>query len=99
MTNIDHLVEQSCIARESRLKHIDEMIDRAHARLDGDAVSSEIVDELDEIKGAREELEKDLDQIKLKDWDQETIKNAGPMGLWDIVAQRIEKLVERLEKH
>ena len=98
MTNIDHLVEQNIIEHESRLKHIDELIDQAHSQINADSVSTDLKKELKDIRAARAELETELNHIKLKNWQYETIENAGPMGLWDVVAQRIEKLVEHLDK-
>ena len=42
-----------------------------------------------------------LEELRLKslaNWREEEIEKAGPMGIWDALAQQIEKLVERLEK-
>ena len=35
--------------------------------------------------------------MSTEDWRKETIKNAGPMAIWDILAQQLEKFVERHE--
>jgi hypothetical protein len=37
-----------------------------------------------------------LKQKAPKDWQDEEIPHAGPMAVWDIVAQDLEKLVEKL---
>jgi hypothetical protein len=49
----------------------------------------------------RDTLAGQLDELKLRDpsdWQEEEIEKAGPMGIWDAVAEQVEKLVERLEK-
>ena len=41
-----------------------------------------------------------VEQMKLsslENWDTEELALAGPMGVWDALAQQLEKLVERLE--
>lgn len=97
----DHLVEQHYIEHESRLKHIDELINSAHDKIGAVNVSDEAKLELQEIKEARNKLEKYLLEKRTKldqRWEQNAVQDAGPMGIWDIVAQRVEKLVEYLEK-
>jgi hypothetical protein len=46
-------------------------------------------------------MESHLEEMRLKsldDWREEEIEKAGPMGIWDAVAQQLEDLVERLER-
>jgi hypothetical protein len=33
------------------------------------------------------------------DWRAEEIGQAGPMGIWDALAEQLETLVEKLTKH
>ena len=83
---------------QARLKHLDELLERAHQR-ETEATKHET--ELKEITGKRDELAKyvsDLRHIDVEDWKEEEIEKSGPMGLWDTVAQQLEKLVERIEK-
>jgi len=54
-----------------------------------------------ELANRRDPLAGQLDALKLRDpsdWQEEEIEKAGPMGIWDAVAEQAEKLVERLEK-
>jgi hypothetical protein len=83
---------------QARLKHLDQLLERARQRKIEEA---EHEAELKEIAGKREELAKyvrDLEHIDVEDWQEEEIEKSGPMGLWDSVAQQLEKLVEKLEK-
>jgi hypothetical protein len=100
MTHRDELVEQHIRQHESHLKHIDEMLRRAHEQVEAGNAPPEAEQELKELKGEREKLAGHLTEMKRKgpeDWERETLERAGPMGIWDAVAQRLEKLVERLD--
>jgi hypothetical protein len=83
---------------QSRLKHLDELLKRAHQK---ENVEPEQKTELKELARKREEFARyigDLKHIDTEHWQEEEIEKAGPMALWDSVAQQLEKLVERLEK-
>lgn len=58
MTVRDHLIEQHYIEHEARLKHIDELIDSAHDKVNAVNVSEEAKLELQDIRDEREELKK-----------------------------------------
>ena len=100
MTTKEQLIDQHIREYESRLKHIDELYERAHKatqHLDDD---HETRSELKEIAEKREQLPRDADEIKtmkIDDWRQETVRNAGPMAIWDILAQKLEDFLERHE--
>lgn len=99
MTNIEQLGEQHIREHESRLKHIDELMARAHAAAGPE--QAEIGAELEKLAAEREELAGHLEKMRLRhfeDWQEKEIELAGPMGIWDAVAQQLEKLVERLER-
>ena len=101
MSNFENLVEQQVKEYESKLKHIDEMLDHAHVQLSTKDVVTEEQSEFEKIQRARHQLNEDLQRMKLiskKNWQTDTIENAGPLGVWDIVAQRLEKFVERIDK-
>lgn len=87
------------IARyEARLKHLDDLLERARQKKIED---TEHVSELKELSGKREELATHVDELKFKDlehWKEEEIQMSGPMGIWDAVAQQLEALVEKFEK-
>ncbi|WP_455208890.1 hypothetical protein [Kaarinaea lacus] len=89
MANIDQLAEQHIRQYESQLKHIDEVMERAHQEGSESA-------ELKELAEHRLELADYIAELKDKapfEWMEE----GGPMVLWDVVAERIEELVERIE--
>jgi hypothetical protein len=97
MTKFAHLAEQHMIEFESRLKHIDELLERANEDVTGE--THELASELKNLTSKREELASHVEKMRLKsldDWEEEEIEKAGPMGVWDAVAQQLEKLVERL---
>ena len=83
---------------QARLKHLDQLLERARqAKIE----EAEHEAELKEITSKHEELTKyvsDLEHIDVEDWKEEEIEKSGPMGLWDSVAQQLEKLVEKIEK-
>lgn len=100
MTHQDHLIEQHIRLHESHLKHIDEMLQRAHRHIEAGKAPPEAKSELKELKEEREKLAGDLSEMKQKEpeeWERDALTWAGPMGVWDTVAQRLEKLVERLD--
>jgi predicted component of type VI protein secretion system len=96
MTSIAKLVEQHVAEYESRLKHMDELTQRAD-----DATDQGLDSELQALIKERNRLANHVEQMKLRsldDWDKEELSMAGPMGVWDAVAQQLEKLVERLDR-
>lgn len=97
MSHIDQMIEQHIREYEARLRHIDELMEQAARK----GASPESHDELSEIQEKREELAGHVEELKRKqmeDWQEQEIEKAGPMGVWDVIAQKLERLVERLEK-
>ncbi len=98
MTKVDHLVEQHVREYQSRLKHVDELLARAQAAARNRPGPSPEQEELEVLRRKRDELASQFDRLSsLKDWREEELEKAGPMGVWDAVAQQLEALVERLE--
>jgi hypothetical protein len=99
MTSKDQLIEQHIREYESRMKHIDELYARAHqaaANLD----TTDVQSRLNELAAQRALLQETTDSIKtmpLDKWREATVRNAGPMAVWDILAQKLEDFVERHE--
>ena len=102
MTTKEHLIEQHILEYESRMKHIDELYDRAHQ-------AAGHIDEaphkhvgLKKLDAQRELLQHTTEHIKSlpvdhDHWREATLRNAGPMAVWDILAQKLEDFVERHE--
>ncbi|MCK4744364.1 MAG: hypothetical protein KAT25_11135 [Sulfuriflexus sp.] len=99
MTGIERLVEQHIRENEARLKHLDEVLAQAHKEKTETAKASETDDDLTLLRGERDRLASHFDELKMKslqDWQQESIQKAGPMAIWDTLAQQLEKLLERI---
>jgi len=98
MTVVDRLTDQHFREHEARLKHIDELLERAsQSKKD----LTEFDDELNEIRTERAELLNHLNSLKKQsqdEWQTDGIENAGPMIIWDAVAKKLEKLIERIER-
>jgi len=96
MTDINHLAEQHIREYEARLKHINELMEQAdnakHAAEDSSAVSAE----LENLKQEHSSLVEQLEEMKQHS-EEEWAEKGGPMVMWDIVADRLEKLVERIK--
>lgn len=101
MTTKEQLIDQHIREYESRLKHIDELYDRAYQVTEHLDDKNESRNELKDIADQRAQLPSDADEIKtmpLENWRQETAQTAGPMAIWDILAQKLEDFLERHEK-
>ncbi|WP_126456594.1 hypothetical protein [Sulfuriflexus mobilis] len=101
MAGIESLVEQHIKENEARLKHVDEVLAQAHKEAGETAKTSEIEDDLAVLRGERDRLASHFDELKmrsLQDWQQESIEKAGPMAVWDSLAQQLEKLLERITR-
>lgn len=100
MTDINHMMQQNVIEYESRLKHFDNLIERAHKGVGKNPEHAEIRDSLERLKQERDRFSGWIEKLRLKplgNWRVEEIEMAGPMGIWDAVGQQLEKLVERIE--
>ena len=96
----EKLVEQHIREYESRLKHIDEQFERAKlasaALDDGHALKAELGQyHKQRIDLAHQTAE--LKKIPFTHWHEDMIRSAGPMVIWDILAQQLEDLIERVE--
>ncbi len=97
MTHLNQMVEQHIREHESRLKHIDKLVDKAKTHTLPDF--PEVHTELDGLIRERDRLAVQVDEMKRRsadDWKTEEIMDAGPMGIWDALAQQLETLVERI---
>lgn len=101
MTTIEQLVEQHIREYDSRQKHVDELIAQANeaaSKLEqGHAVKTEL-EQIQEQHAKLVEQTEELKRMPLEHWREEMIQSAGPMAIWDVLAQKLEDLVERVEK-
>jgi hypothetical protein len=97
MTSENTLLEQHIREYQSRMQHIDELMAQAEQR----AASETERAELKPLREEREKLATLYEELKLpstEDWRREEIIKGGPMGVWDALAQQLERLVERFER-
>ena len=101
MTTKEQLVDQHIREYESRLKHIDELYARAHQATEHLDEEHEVRSELKEYDLQRARLKQHADDVRtmpVEKWREETVQNAGPMAIWDILAQKLENFLERHDK-
>ncbi|MGA9665666.1 MAG: hypothetical protein WBQ69_04350 [Gallionella sp.] len=101
MTDLNNLMQRNIMEYETRLKHLDELIERVHKGVGGGPDHGEIRDTLSRLKKERDKFSGWLSELRLKpleNWRVDEIEKAGPMGIWDAVGQQLEKLVERVER-
>jgi len=100
MTDIDRLAEQHIREYEARLDHIDELAARAREAAAHHTDHVRVHTELDDLVSQRNRLAVQQADIKAKaagEWEQEELLRAGPMAIWDALAQQLEQLIERIE--
>jgi hypothetical protein len=96
----ENMIEQHIREYQSRMLHIDELMERARSGLEAKP-EEEGRKTLDTAMRDRKKLTTLYEDLKLsspKNWRQEEILKGGPMGIWDAVAQQLERLVEKLER-
>lgn len=96
MPDINQLAERHIREHEAHLKHIDELMEQVDKAKQAAADSSEVSAELADLKQERGILANHLDELREKS-AEEWAEKGGPMVMWDIVADRLEKLVERIK--
>jgi uncharacterized coiled-coil DUF342 family protein len=101
MTDLNHLIEQHIREHDARRKHIEELAQKARERVGESAEHKAAREQLAELMAERDKLIVRVDEFKFKSldqWREEEIERAGLMGIWDALAQKLEELVERLER-
>jgi len=101
MTTENQMIEQHIREYQSRMQRIDELMERARKGLSESPAPEKGHAELEEASRGREKLATLYEELKLpstENWRKEEILKSGPMGIWDAVAQQLEKLIERLER-
>lgn len=89
MTTLDELVDRHVTEYNARLKHFDEMAEKAASLED-----QQDLDELAELKAHRTQFAEFIHELKHSP-SQKLLDN-GPMAIWDVVAGRLEKLLEKV---
>jgi hypothetical protein len=101
MKDIARMAEDHIRAHEARLRHVDELLEHARHRAGALPEYAQARTELDHLIAERDRLALQVDDLRARaagDWQEHEIEESGLMGIWDALAQQIEKLVERLER-
>jgi capsule polysaccharide export protein KpsE/RkpR len=100
----ERLAERHVQEFEARLQHADELIAQARREAEGQKDHPDAADSrarLEDLARERDRIAVQLDQLRLSSPEQpgaEEIQAAGPMGIWDALAQQIERLIQRLQR-
>ena len=97
--SLDRMVQQHILEYESRLKHVDELLERAHRGMA--KAEAGAAERLANAKRERDTLSRQVEVFKLRppdQWSEAEFEKTGPMVVWDTLAQQLEKLVERMER-
>lgn len=98
MSKFNQLIQQHILEHESRLKRVDELLERAQKKIAHEEAAAE---QLASAKRERDKLSGQVEAFKLRppdQWSEAEFEKTGPMVVWDTLAQELEKLVERLER-
>ena len=101
MTSKEQLIEQHIREYEARLKHVDELYVRAQEateHLDDEHASRAKLEAYGEMLSGMQQKGDEIKTMHLGHWREETVQNAGPMAIWDILAQTLENFIERHSK-
>ena len=101
MTDVSHLAEQHIREQEARLHRIDELTERARKGAGKAPEFAHIYTELDDLVKRRDQAAMRLDDFKARaaeKWREEEVERSGLMGVWDALAQQLERLVEKVER-
>ncbi len=94
-------LEQRINQYAANLRHIDELLSRAKQGTAGLPAHSEVHAQVAKAKSDRDKASAHLEKLRKmssEQFSEELIEKSGPMGVWDAVAEDLEKLVERIEK-
>jgi hypothetical protein len=101
MTDLNRRIEQSILEYRSRRAYLDEMLERAKAGLVEAPANVPEKTVLVELQHERDRLGMLYEKLRFKsvaNWREEEIEISGPMAIWDVVAQKLENLLERIGK-
>jgi len=96
MTTIEQLAEQHVRENQARLQHVDELMNRAE-KISAASPGSSAHETLTELKQDRDKFAGYVQSLEEKS-SEEMMKSEGPMVLWQLVAHKLEMLIQRLEK-
>ena len=90
----EQIAEMNIREHEARVKRIDELMEEAEAAASDDAIISH---GLTEIKREKDRIDDYIGGLKEKS-PQQFLETAGPMVMWEILAEKLENLIEGIKK-
>jgi hypothetical protein len=94
------MAEQHILEYDARQKQVGERLEGLREKIASQSGHPDVRERLEELAREQDRLTVRLDELRLKDlknWREEEIERSGLMGMWDALAQQIEKLAERLD--
>lgn len=99
MADYDDLMQRHNRRYQVRLKYLDDLLAEADGRKGTGPEARAVDEELTALRREREALLKDAERLKQKrpeGYQDETLEGSGPMIMWELVAKRLEGLIERV---
>ncbi len=97
---MNHLIQQHILEHEMRLKHVDNLLERAQQGIAKTGGGGNAAEQVARAKAERDKLAGRVEEYKVKppdQWSEAEFEKTGPMVVWDTIAQQLERLVERME--
>jgi len=101
MSDITTTRERHMLRYASRQKHLDDLLARARERAGSGPEHADVQSDLEDLQARRDALADPNDDIELRDrgeQQEEKTWEESPMEVLDLVAEQVEKLLERLDK-
>ena len=103
MTNIAELADQNILKYESLQKHTAELLAHARKHIASEPENNDVHVQTERLAREHDRLSANLDELKRRrdsgELLEDEIEQAGPMSVWEILGQDLEKLVEKLTNH
>ncbi len=94
-------LEQRINQYAANLRHLDDLLRRAREAAAGMPAQSDVHTRVAQARIERDKVSARLEALRKmssEQFSERLIEQTGPMGVWDAVAEDLEKLVERLER-
>ena len=101
MNVTEKLVEQHIREYESRLKHVNELFNKAQKVSESLDQGHELHSELKLYSEQQNEIARqaaELKKLPFAHWREDMIRSSGPLGVIDVLAQKLEDLIERVDR-
>jgi hypothetical protein len=99
MADYDDLIQRHNRRYQARLEYLDDLLAEADGRKGTGSEAGAVGEELTALRREREALLTDAERLKPKPregYQVETLEESGPMIMWELVAKRLEGLIERV---